>query len=224
MKLSFIYFDFPFWRAEVARIALFMGGVDFENRKISIEEFQRVKKDGYLDDGTIIPFHQFPCLVINGVSVVQTAGIARFCGKISGLYPRNNDVLAAEIDQFLDIATDLTVIIASAGKEESEDQKRIYREKLLEGELARKLTILDKAIKDDQDWILGTDIGLADIAIWRLMGWVSSGMLAGIPIDILKSYSNISRICVSVDEHPKIKEWVEKTYPQDYVRGNYLGK
>ena len=79
MNISFIYLNFPFWRAEIGKIALFMGGIHFENRVITREEFERVKKNGCLDDGTVIPFHQFPCLVINKQPIAQTGGIARFC-------------------------------------------------------------------------------------------------------------------------------------------------
>ena len=31
MKISLIYFDFPFWRAEVARLSLFIGNIDFKD-------------------------------------------------------------------------------------------------------------------------------------------------------------------------------------------------
>ena len=99
MKLTFIYFDFPFWRAEVGKIALYFGGIDFEDRKIIREEFLRAQANGHLDDGTIIPFHQFPCLIVDGFPIAQTGGIARFCGKLSGLYPVNDDLIAAKIDQ-----------------------------------------------------------------------------------------------------------------------------
>ena len=85
MELTFIYFDIPFWRAEVGKKALFVGGIEFENKTITGEEFQRVKESGHLDDGTIIPFHQFPCLIVDGVSIAQTGGIARFCGKLSSM-------------------------------------------------------------------------------------------------------------------------------------------
>ena len=188
MKLSFIYFDFPFWRAEVGKIALYVGGIDFENRLITREEFQRVKRDGYLDDGTIIPFHQFPCLIVDGVPIAQTGGISRFCGKLSGMYPNNNDLLAAQIDQFLDFATDITVLVANTGHGENDETKKLKRQELVAGDLAIKLCMLDKNIPDDSDWILGSSMGLPDIAIWRLMGWLSSGMLDGIPRDILKNF------------------------------------
>jgi len=103
MKLTFIYFDFPFWRVEVGRIALYFGDIDFEDLKFIREEFLRVKTSGHLDDGTIIPFHQFPCLIVDGDPISQTGGISRFCGKLSGLYPINYDLFAARIDQFLDL-------------------------------------------------------------------------------------------------------------------------
>lgn len=188
MELTFIYFDFPFWRAEVGKIALFMGGIDFENRKVEGEEFQRVKETGQLDDGTLIPFHQLPCLVVDGVSIAQTGGIARFCGKLSGMYPKNDDVLAAQIDQFLDMATDITNLIFTTGRDEDEQIKKVKRQELSKGELARKLRMLDKSMSGESDWVLGSDLGLADIAIWRLMGWLSGGILDGIPTDIIKSF------------------------------------
>ena len=222
MELTFIYFDFPFWRAEVGKIALFMGDIDFENKIVDGEEFQRVKETGKLDDGTVIPFHQLPCLVVDGISIAQTAGIARFCGKLSGIYPKNDDVLAAQIDQFLDMATDITDLIFTTGRDEDEETKKIKRQELYKGELARKVEMLDKNIRDESDWVLGFDLGLADITIWRLMGWLSCGILDGIPTDLIRAFPRISRVCRAVDEHPKIQEWVARTYPKDYVRGNYL--
>ena len=222
MELTFIYFDIPFWRAEVGKIALFLGGVEFNNKKITSEEFQRVKENGHLDDGTIIPFHQFPCLIVDGVSIAQTGGIARFCGKLSNMYPVTNDIAAAQIDQYLDIATDITVLVSSAGGEKDDDKRRIMRQEMCSGALGRKLQILDKNIAAGSEWIVGQCMGLADIAIWRLMGWLSSGMLDGIPTNLLVGYPNISRVCLAVDRHPRIQEWVNQTYTQNYNRGNYL--
>ena len=222
MKLTFIYFDFPFWRAEVARIALYFGDIYFEDLRVSGEEFLRVKTNGHLDDGTIIPFHQFPCLMVDGVPISQTGGISRFCGKLSGLYPRNNDLLAARIDQFLDLATDITFLISASGSEERDEKIRANRQELSKGELPRKLKMLERSIDQNNDWIIDSDISIADIAIWRLMGWLSSGMLDGVPTDLLKDFPKIRRVCLAVDAHPKVQEWIEKTYPKNYERGNYL--
>ena len=213
MKISLIYFDFPFWRAEIARLSLFLGNIEFEDVRITRDEFQRVKSDGQLDNGIKIPFNQLPCLVVDKVSIVQTGGIARFCGKLANLYPQNNNLEAAKIDQFIDMATDLTVLVASTKVED--------RENLVIGELSRKLSILNKSIELSNNYLVNNNISIADIAIWRLMGWLTSGSLDGIPLDLLKEHENISKICLLVDKHPKVNEWIKKTYPKNYVRGNF---
>ena len=213
MKISLIYFDFTFWRAEIARLSLFLGNIEFEDVRITRDEFQRVKSDGQLDNGIKIPFNQLPCLVVDEVSIAQTGGIARFCGKLANLYPQNNNLEAAKIDQFIDMATDLTVLVASTKVED--------RENLVIGELSRKLSILNKSIELSNNYLVNNNISIADIAIWRLMGWLTSGSLDGIPLDLLKEHENISKICLLVDKHPKVNEWIKKTYPKNYVRGNF---
>ena len=69
MRIKFIYTDLPFWRAEVSRIALHLGNIEFDDVRISREEFQRAREFGRLDDGTIVPFRQIPCLNIDGKSI-----------------------------------------------------------------------------------------------------------------------------------------------------------
>ena len=39
-----------------------------------------------------------PIMEVDGQVVGQTGGISRFCGKLSGLYPKNDDMLAATTD------------------------------------------------------------------------------------------------------------------------------
>ena len=71
MRLRFIYTNMPFWRAEVSRIALFIGDLEFEDLRIDREEFLRAKESGKLDDGTVMTFHQMPVLVVDGTSIAQ---------------------------------------------------------------------------------------------------------------------------------------------------------
>ena len=55
MKLQFIYSSLPFWRAEIERVVLFLGDVEFDNLRINREEFARAKKTGILDDDHYYP-------------------------------------------------------------------------------------------------------------------------------------------------------------------------
>ncbi len=213
MNITLIYFDFPFWRAEIPRISLYMANINFKDLRITSDEFKRVKIEGKLDDGTEIPFHQLPCLIVDGVSIAQTGGIARFCGKLSNLYPKNNNLLASIVDQFIDLASDITTIIVNT-KTEERDNNFIY-------EIKRKLTILDKAIKGDSSFLVNNQISVADIAIWSLMCWLTSGNVKGLPKDIGVGYKNLYKICISVDQNIKINDWIKKSYPSNYSR-NFL--
>ena len=221
MDITLIYLDFPFWRAEVSRIALFMGGIEFNDRRIDSEEFQRVKSNGRLDDGTLIPFGQLPVLVVNGVSVAQTGGIARFCGKLADLYPKDNDLLAAEIDQFIDFQTDIFSLISFSGKDVSEKQKLLNRKELVAGELKTKLKMLEDNLSDSGSWSVGSNMSIADLALWRNMGWLVSGTIDGIPKNVLNEFQKIKGICSLVDEHPEVVEWMSRTYPKNYPRGSF---
>ena len=90
MKLKIYYSSTPFWRAEVMRVSLFMGNIPFEDVRISRKEFREVILTGKLRNGMAVPFHQLPVLEIDGNIIGQTGGIARFCGKLSNLYPEDN--------------------------------------------------------------------------------------------------------------------------------------
>ena len=220
MKLTFIYLNFPFWRAEVGRVALYFGDIEFESRIIDREEFAAMKRDGLLNDGTVIPFHQLPCLLVDDTPICQTGAIARFCGKLSGFYPSDDPLLAAQTDQFIDIATDITELVIFTGRDKEPAVKAAERAELAKDGLARKLFILNKMIALEGDFILGDKIGLADVAIWRMCGWLSAG-LDGIPTEILSAFPHISRVCKAVDQHPKIMSWVKETYPAGYNRGSF---
>ena len=166
MDITLIYLDNPFWRVELARIPLFIGGISFDDKRIALEEFRSAKESGFLKDGTKLPFHQIPCLVVEGVSIAQTGAIARLCGKLSGLYPTEDKILSALIDQFIDFVTDLTnLVYVPSNSPLTEDEKIEHRKKLSEGELKRKLDMLENNISTNQTWIVGKEMTIADIAI-----------------------------------------------------------
>ena len=220
MNVTLIYLDNPFWRIELARIPLFIGSISFNDKRITLEEFRSAKETGFLKDGTKLPFHQIPCLVVDGMPIAQTGAIARFCGKLSGLYPSEDSISCALIDQFIDFVTDLTnLVYIPSNSPLTEDEKIQHRRILAEGELKRKLDMLEDNISANQTWIVGKEMTIADIAIWRGIGWLASDLVTGIPQPYFVNYPKITRIFKNVDNHPKICEWVRKTYPSNYNRG-----
>ena len=215
MKIRLIYFNIPFWRAEVSRIALYIGDIPFEDVRIKGDDFSYIKENGKMKDGTIIPFRQLPVIEVNGHIIAQTASIARFCGKLSGLYPNDNSILAGQVDQVIDTATDINLLLRPSMKEEDPIKKLHLRKELSNGDMPKYLNYLEQILmknKSDQ-WFVGGKMTIADIAIWRLTGWLTSGIIDGLSKDLLKNSPLLAKLCEDVSNNSKVIKWVKKTYP-----------
>ena len=216
MNISLIYFNFPFWRAEVLRVSLYIGSIPFEDVRISREEFRDVILTGKLRKDIVIPFNQLPVLEIDGIIVGQTGAIARYCGKLSNLYPKDN-FLAAKVDQIIDTATDITNLVSPTVREKDEIIKKEMRDRLTNKLLPRWFNYLENLLQKENNsrWFVNNKMSIADIAIWRLLGWLKSGMLDGIPTNICDPYPKLNYIHTSVHNHPKVQEWMFKTYGKE---------
>ncbi len=206
MKLKLIYPNIPFWRAEVSRLALFIGGIEFEDFRPSSEEIKKMKNDG------ILPFGQFPILQVNGKTIAQTGAIARFCGKLSGLYPSGNQFNAAKVDEVIDLATDITNQIRPALREKDPKLSTKMRRELAEIILPRWLGFLEKILEDNnKNFFVGNSLSIADLAVWRLCGWIAGGIIEGIPVNILLNFHRLNKHQNKIDNLPKIIEWKNKS-------------
>ncbi len=211
MELKIIYFNFPFWRAEVARIPLYISNTKFEDKRITSEEFSYIKENGKMTDGTIIPFSQLPVLVIDGQSIAQTGAIARICGKISGFYPESL-VEAGKVDQIIDTATDINMLMRPSMREQDPEKKKLMRQELSKNDLPKYFGYLENLLKEENIWFAENRMTIADIAIWRLMGWLKSGVIDDIPQDISDDYNKLNRVYNEVNNNTDIKRWVSETY------------
>ena len=94
------------------------------------------------------PFGQLPILEVDGKIIAQTGGIARYCGKQSGFYPRDDDVAAAKIDEIIDTATDITNAIGKTfGMAEAE--KMAARKVLGDETLPKYFKAIEKIMTDN---------------------------------------------------------------------------
>ena len=206
MKLQLIYPDLPFWRAETSRIALFIGGIEFEDIRPSREEIKKMKAEGFF------PFEQFPILQVDGNTIAQTGAIARFCGKISGLYPTDNNFYAAKVDEVIDLATDITFKIRPALKEQNSDKSILMRKELVETILPIWLGFMETLLERNGNtgYFVNDSLTVADLAAWRLCGWISGGIIDGIPETILEKFPLLSKHQDNISKFPKVAEWLAK--------------
>jgi len=212
MKIKLIYFDMPFWRAEVARLPLFMSNIDFEDFRITSDDNKFLKENGKLKDGTIIPFRQLPVLVLEGQSIAQTGAIARICGKISGMYPKDM-IEAGKVDQVIDTVTDINGLISPSMRENNTAIKKQMRVDLSKGALPQYFGFLEEILKSNNSgWFVGYEMTIADIAVWSLLGWIAQGVLDDIPKDLAKPFERLTHLYNEISKQPSVQEWKKMTY------------
>ena len=214
MKLVLYYFSIPFWRAEVTRISLFIGNIPFTDYRIEKDEYENFKRTGKLPNNQIAPFKQLPVLEVDGKIFSQTGAIARYCGKLSGLYPINNDYDAALIDQVIEASQDINFMYTLSNRDKDPEKKKLAREILSTKHLPKWFQFLENLIISNNKsiWFVGENMSIADLAVWRLLGWLTSGMIDGVPKDILEPYQNLKLMRKEVYKHPKVKEWMLLKY------------
>ncbi len=205
--LRFIYFDFPFWRAEASRIALHIGGVEFEDVRPGREAFRAMKASGEL------PYGQLPVLDVGGVRIAQSVAIARYCGKRAGLYPES-DVEQARVDELLDTATQITSLLGPSFVETDPDRRAEMRAALVARDLPMWFGFLEARLLSNTttDFLVGEQLTIADLVLWRLLSWFAGGILDGIPTSILEAHPHLRAHVASIDQRPDVREWMERHY------------
>ena len=205
MDIRLTYFNIPFWRAEASRIALHMAGISFEESWPGREEFGEMRASGEL------PYGQLPVLDVDGVRIAQSLAIARFCGKLSGLYPKEDAIAAARVDELLDTASQMTELLAPSMRERDPQKKAELRAHLGAVTLPKWLGFLESrlAVNAPESAFVGSALTMADLVIWRLVSWLTGGILDGIPHDLLESCPGLTAHQEWVNNHPGVRSWAD---------------
>ncbi len=206
MQLKLMYFDFPFWRAEVSRLALHLGGIPFEDVRPNREAFMAMKRSGEL------PYGQLPVLDVDGVRIAQSVSIARFCGQVSGLYPKDHLVDQARVDELLDTCTQLTHILGSSMSIKDAEEKMRARQKLGAKVLPKWLGFLESRLNQNHssDYFVGDHLSVADLAIWRILGWLTGGILDGIPTNLLEAHPHLKAHYDRIGDLEGVRSWMAR--------------
>lgn len=123
-KLKLTYFDMHGGRGEVARLALALGGIDFEDERISFQVFGE-NKDSF-------PFGRIPVLEVDDVVISQSNSINRYVGKLAGLYP-SGALEAFHCDETMGCVEDIGTIVVSTFSIQDEEEKKKARIALAAG-------------------------------------------------------------------------------------------
>jgi glutathione S-transferase len=195
-KLTLTYFDFDGSRGEVPRLAMHIGGVAFEDRRIARKDWMALRDT--------MPFQQLPVLDVDGKVITQSNTINRYVGKLAGLYPKD-DWQAARADEVMDAVEDLTTRIGATIRMDDEARKKA-REELAAGPIPRFLQQLEARLKaGGGEWFVENRLTVADLKCYILVRWLKSGVIDHVPSDIVdRNAPLLAKHLERVANHPKI--------------------
>ena len=201
-KLKLTYFDFDGGRGEPARLALHIGGIEFEDHRIAGKDWPAFR------DKT--PFLAMPTLEVDGNVVSQSNSINRYVGKLTGLYPKD-DWQALLCDEVMDAAEDIGTRIAHT-IDLPADAKKKAREELAAGAITRYLEQFQARLKaTGGEYFSDKRLTVADLKVFMWIRWLRSGALDHIPKDLVDRVAPLLvRHFERVASHPNVAEYYRR--------------
>jgi hypothetical protein len=106
--------------------------------------------------------------------------------------------------------------------QERDPQRKVrWRQALIapEGRLTMLLTGLESLLAQNArhtPHVAGPSLTVSDLALWRAVGWLSSGVIDGIPPNYIAStFPRLWQLHQAVDALPKVDEW-KQAHPRHY--------
>ena len=200
-KMKLTYFAMK-GMGEVMRLAMVLGDIDFEDRRIEFEKFDELKETG------LLPFGQMPVLEVDGKVYSQSLAILRYLGKLTGMYPDDFEE-AMYVDEVLSAVKDICNKIF--GPEPlSEKERKVARESFLENELDQfvgGLERLAKAKSISDTWICGDAVSVADIFLYVTIGHITNGLVQFIPTDLFEKFPRLMACYREFSTLEKVVTW-----------------
>ena len=180
------YFDFDGGRGEPVRIAFHAADLDFEDHRISFEEFMQTRSN--------MPFQCAPVLDIDDVAVTQSNAMLRYVGKMAGMYPAD-PLQALYCDETMGVIEDLLHhVVHTFGLEG--DELKAAREKLVDGWISTIVKGLAVLLQRGGGRYFADDrLTVADLKVYMQVKSLRSGTLDHVPADL------VDRIAPALVEH-----------------------
>lgn len=203
------YFGIP-GRAEAIRLALAVGGVDFEDKRVPFPAWGQVKPT--------TPWGTVPVLELaDGSELAQARSILRFVGKHTGLYPA--DPLAAQrVDELMDALEDLGTIVTSVGRGLPKEEQEAARLAAVSegGAVYLFLAKLDSFVSayGVAGHAVGAEMNIASILTFTALGRLVGGVYYGVPPTACDPFPSLQAVRKTVGSHPVVVAWYEARIAQ----------
>ncbi|KAI1727518.1 putative glutathione S-transferase 7 [Ditylenchus destructor] len=186
--------------AEMSRCVLAYAGVDFEDVRITAEEWPALKPK--------TPYEQLPVLEVDGVQIGQSGAMARFLARRFGLAGKT-DIESALLDSIADLLKDfqgevIPYFMVAAGRREG-DKDKLYKESFLPA-TERHFPRVVKLLNESGSGFFGKS-GVSWVDFY-LASWILT--TKNFAPEVVKSYPELQAHCDRVHALPQLQSYLAK--------------
>lgn len=202
-KLRLTYFDFDGGRGEPARLALSIGGIEFEDRRVPLDAWPALKSQ--------MPYCAVPVLEVDGQELTQSNTINRYVGQLANLYPFD-PWQAALCDEVMDAVEDVGQQIVATFAIKDAEEKRRARERLVGGPISLYLSRLHTQLQQrGGEYFADGRLTVADLKVFVWIRHLRSGVLEHIPVELVEQAGpSLVGHAQRVAAHPSISAYYAK--------------
>ena len=203
-KYTLTYFNSK-GRAEVARLIFARAGVEYEDKRVTNEEWLQLKSSS--------PSGMLPMLEVDGRKLIGSMVINRFLGERFGL-AGSNDIENAEIAGIIDVLHDFMIRLVTMFLEKDEERKAQLKEKFGKEDIPKYWGIIEGMCKKNnvaECWIYGNKPTYADFSIFNTLEF----FLPQMPT-FLDDFPRVAKLKAAVEALPNIAEWLKKRPVTDH--------
>jgi len=185
-------------RAEVLRLLFAQAGQDYEDCRITQEEWATFKPK--------TPFGQMPVLEVDGKMLAQTGAITFYLANQFGLNGKD-DWEAAKIQMLHGGAEDLMTHMIPWFREQDADKKKELCDKLIAEHVTPWLERYEKFLTDNgTGYFVGNDVTVADLGMFQFTRFFANFLCP----ETFKKFSELVKFQERIGALPKIAAWIEK--------------
>lgn len=194
-KYTVNYFDSAASRGEEVRLALILAGVAFDDHRIARADWPTLKPRQ--------PFATLPVFDVEGHgSFGQSNAILRLIGRLHGLYP-DDIYAAARQDALMDFVEELRCRITPTLRMTDPEARRSARQALATDYIPQWATCVERQLGDGP-FADGAKPGVADVKLYIVGRWISSGILDDIPADVLDRSPRLNALMKAFAAQPAV--------------------
>ncbi|XP_075980039.1 glutathione S-transferase 2-like [Anticarsia gemmatalis] len=193
-----VYHYFPLkGLGEAPRMLLAYGGQEFEDHRISFEEWPEYKSKTL--------FGQIPILEIDGKLYAQSIAISRYLGRKYGL-AGDDEEEAFEIDQNIDFLMDIRAKAALVYYEKDLDIKAKRHEDFLQNTYPSLLEKLNEIVERNNGHLACGKLTWGDFVLTGMFAYLKR--MLQMP-DLEQKYPNFKKLQDNVVTLPKVKAYID---------------